>query len=194
MEEEDKSLTQQYIENTSFERARVYRITRAGRRTLGSLYLVKSDTDIEKSLLGLYGPGTYAVRLIKDGKMTEKDYYYVLGNISGDEEEEASELTTYLLERGEFPWSLMKPRLSREGLEASIEDFIHGSRAAKRILNEMSLRELKKVSSGDVAAIIERETRRYCIRRMRKMESAEQDSNKNPPNFPPFNNPKKNLS
>ena len=169
-----------YLGNTAFKRARVYRLTRGGRRTVGSIYAKEGDMNIEEKVMS-YGPGVYAVRPIKDGKMTETDYYYGIDDAGGLEEaEEAEELKASLLRIGEPSWQTINLRLSNKGLEASIEDFIYGRRAVKRILNGMDLEELKKVLYPDIAKIIEREARISCVKRMRKVKEAEEGNSEEP--------------
>ena len=180
MAEEDKDIMEVYLENSSFKRARVYRLTQGGRRTVGSIYVREGDMDIDEQLFAR-GPGIYAVRPIKDGKMTETDYYYCIGDIEGlNEAGQAEELKASLLRMGEPLWQTINSRLSNKGLEASIEDFIYGRRAAKQILNGMDLEELRKVSYADIGKIIEREARISCVKRMRKIKEAEGGNSEEP--------------
>lgn len=180
MAEEDKDIIETYLERTGYTRARVYRITRSGRRTVGSIYAMAGDMDIEGKVIS-FGPGVYAVRPIKDGKMTETDYYYHIDNPGGFEEAEAAkELRASLLRIGEPSWQNIEWQLSNKGLEASIEDFIYGRRAAKQILNGMDLEELRKVSYADIGKIIEREARISCVKRMRKIKEAEGGNSEEP--------------
>ena len=127
--------------------------------------------DVEGQLLE-YGTGTYAVRLIKDGKMTEKEYYYVVENISKlDEEREIEKLIAKYLEQADSSWPIMKIKLNSKRFGATFEDFVSARRILKRMLNRMKLEELEKADISDINNIIEREVCKSCVKRIREIEN-----------------------